>query len=132
MNTLKGYYLKRAGIINFGTSLSAQIFGLMMKKLIAYLQLALILKDFKFEGIIKVKEILNYVSTPQDSTEYSLDCLMIHFEWAKHLEMPFIRLLLNLVKSLIHVVFALILVYLIVKFVEKNTISQIKRNIQNR
>lgn len=52
MNTLKGYYLKKAGIINFGTSLSTQIFGLMMKKLIAYLQLALILKDFKFEGII--------------------------------------------------------------------------------
>jgi len=85
-----------------------------MKKLIAYLQLALILKDFKFEGIVEIKEILNYVSTPQDSTEFSLDCLMIHFEWTNHLEMPFIRLLWNLMKSLIHVIFALILVYLMV------------------
>jgi hypothetical protein len=52
---VKGFYLKKAGIVNFGTSLELSSFDLTIKKLISYLQLAAILKEFNISGFNEVK-----------------------------------------------------------------------------
>ena len=118
---LKGYYLKKAGIVNFGTSLDLSQFDLTIKKLISYVQLAAILKEFNLSGLSEVKEVLNYVATPLDTTTYSLDCLMIHYSLNEKIQMPFVRLLWRLTNTVIYVALAMLFTALYVLFDERNS-----------
>ena len=76
-NIVKGMYLKRAGIINFGFSLNSKQQNIIFKMLINHFQLLQVISKFNFNLPSGLYLVVNFFGNPISTTKSSLDCFLL-------------------------------------------------------